>query len=82
MLGLFKQVEPYLKTKRKIDVPRPDNLVFKLHYKVQSILDLAKILGSILLNQILNIFVFEKYETIRTFSHNFNNGNTFRLSTF
>ena len=34
MLGLFGSVRPYLKPKRKVDVPRPDNLIFKLHYKV------------------------------------------------
>ena len=34
MLGLFIRVKPYIKAKRKVDVPRPDNFVFKLHYKV------------------------------------------------
>jgi len=34
MFGLFNSVKPYLKPKRKVDVPRPDNLIFKLHYKV------------------------------------------------
>ena len=34
MLGLFYSVKPYIKAKRKVDVPRPDNFVFKLHYQV------------------------------------------------
>ena len=34
MLGLFGKVTPYIKPKRKVDVPRPDNFVFRLHYKV------------------------------------------------
>jgi len=34
MLGLFTSVKPYIKAKRKVEVPRPDNFVFKLHYKV------------------------------------------------
>jgi len=33
-LGLFGKVTPYIKPKRKVDVPRPDNFVFRLHYKV------------------------------------------------
>merc|ERR1711862_870172 len=34
MLGLFAGVKPFIKPKRIVDVPRPDNFVFKLHYKV------------------------------------------------
>jgi hypothetical protein len=34
MYALFGTVKPYLKTKPKGEVPRPDNLVFRLHYKV------------------------------------------------
>ena len=37
MYALFGNVKPYLKPKPKGQVPRPDNLVFKLHYKVRMI---------------------------------------------
>ena len=42
MLGLFSKVTPYITKKKKNGVPhpRPDNTVFKLHYKVR--LDLVK----------------------------------------
>ena len=46
MLGLFKGVEKYVRPK-PTPVPRPDNFVFKLHYKVTfSILMVATILVS------------------------------------
>jgi hypothetical protein len=34
MYALFGKVTPYIKAKPRGEVPRPDNLVFKLHYKV------------------------------------------------
>lgn len=34
MLGLFGSVKPFLKPKPKIKVPRPDNLVFRMHYRL------------------------------------------------
>lgn len=47
MLGLFSGVKPYIKPKKKVDFPRPDNIVFKLHYKATfSILLVATILVS------------------------------------
>ena len=33
MLGMFNSVKPYVVPKPKVDVPRPDNAVFRLHYK-------------------------------------------------
>jgi len=33
MLGMFSKVQPYLVPKPKVDVPRPDNAVFRFHYK-------------------------------------------------
>ena len=47
MLGLFSKVTPYITKKKKNGVPhpRPDNTVFKLHYKVNLVnLDLVKYL--------------------------------------
>ena len=36
MLKLFAAVpKSFIKPKRKVDVPRTDNLIFKLHYKVR-----------------------------------------------
>ena len=35
MLGLVKNVEPYIKPKPKVEVPRADNFVFRLHYRVR-----------------------------------------------
>lgn len=47
MLSMFKDVRPYLVPKPKAEVPRPDNLVFKLHYKVTfAILAVASVLVS------------------------------------
>ena len=34
MLGMFDKVKPLLTPKPKIQVPRPDNVVFRMHYKV------------------------------------------------
>jgi len=34
MLGLFSNVKPLVKSKSLSHTPRPDNVVFKLHYKV------------------------------------------------
>jgi len=34
MLGMFNSVKPYVVPKPKVDVPRPDNAVFRLHYKL------------------------------------------------
>jgi len=34
MLGIFAGVRPYLTPKPPAEVPRPDNFIFKLHYKV------------------------------------------------
>ena len=33
MLGMFNSVKPYVVPKPKVDVPRLDNAVFRLHYK-------------------------------------------------
>ena len=38
MLGLVKNVEPYIKPKPKVEVPRADNFVFRLHYRVRKVL--------------------------------------------
>ena len=35
MLGLVKNVQPYIKPKPKVEVPRADNFVFRLHYRVR-----------------------------------------------
>ena len=35
-MGLVKGVEPYIKPKPKVEVPRADNFVFRLHYRVRS----------------------------------------------
>ena len=37
MLGMFNSVKPYVVPKPKVDVPRPDNAVFRLHYKASSL---------------------------------------------
>ena len=34
MLKLVKGVQPYVKPKPKVEVPRADNFVFRLHYRV------------------------------------------------
>ena len=34
MLGMFEKVTPFIAPKPKIKAPRPDNLVFRLHYRV------------------------------------------------
>lgn len=34
MIGLFKDLSPFAKPKPQIEKPRPDNVVFRLHYKV------------------------------------------------
>ncbi len=34
MLSMFKGVTPYLTPKPKTLVPRPDNVVFRMHYRV------------------------------------------------
>ena len=34
MIGLVKGVQPYFKPKPKVEVPRADNFVFRLHYRV------------------------------------------------
>ena len=36
MLGMFSKVQPYLVPKPKVDVPRPDNAVFRFHYKASN----------------------------------------------
>ena len=36
MLNLVKGVEPYIKPKPKVEVPRADNVVFRLHYRVRN----------------------------------------------
>jgi len=44
---MFSQVQPYIVPKPKAEVPRPDNVVFKLHYKVTfAILALASVMVS------------------------------------
>ncbi len=35
MLKLFGNVKPMVAPKPKIQVPRPDNIVFRLHYRVR-----------------------------------------------
>ena len=35
MLSLVNGAKPYIKPKPKVDVPRADNLVFRLHYRVK-----------------------------------------------
>ena len=34
MIGLFYGVKNHFKAKRRVQVPRPDNFVFMIHYKV------------------------------------------------
>lgn len=47
MLGLFSKVTPYVKPKPKAEVPRPDNIIFRLHYRTTfSILLVACIMVS------------------------------------
>jgi len=47
MLGLVKGVEPYIKPKPKVEVPRADNFVFRLHYRATfAFLAVASILVS------------------------------------
>ena len=37
MLGLVKGAHPYVKPKPKVEVPRADSLVFRLHYRVSEL---------------------------------------------
>ena len=50
MLGMFNSVKPYVVPKPKVDVPRPDNAVFRLHYKASLNSDLPTYIGDISLS--------------------------------